>query len=81
MASSASSPASRRRRNGRQAPDPNPCKANGPLQPNGPQWNGWGRDVANSRYQPKPGFAAADIPRLKVKWAFAYAGHQEQPSR
>jgi len=57
-----------------QGPDPNPCKANGPLQPNGPQWNGWGRDLANSRYQPKPGFSAADIPRLKVKWAFAYPG-------
>jgi polyvinyl alcohol dehydrogenase (cytochrome) len=56
------------------APDPNLCKTNGPLQPSGPQWNGWGRDVANSRYQPKPGFAAADIPRLKVKWAFAYPG-------
>jgi len=57
-----------------QGPDPNPCKANGPLQPNGPQWNGWGRDLGNSRYQPKPGFAAAEIPRLKVKWAFAYPG-------
>jgi polyvinyl alcohol dehydrogenase (cytochrome) len=56
------------------APDPNPCKTNGPLQAGGPQWNGWGRDLANSRYQPKPGFAAADIPRLKVKWAFAYPG-------
>ncbi|HEX5262071.1 MAG TPA: PQQ-binding-like beta-propeller repeat protein, partial [Phenylobacterium sp.] len=57
-----------------QGPDPNLCKSNGPLQPNGPQWNGWGRDLVNSRYQPKPGFAAADIPRLKVKWAFAYPG-------
>ncbi|HEY3950418.1 PQQ-binding-like beta-propeller repeat protein [Phenylobacterium sp.] len=56
------------------AADLNPCKTNGPLQPAGPQWNGWGRDLANSRYQPKPGFAAADIPRLKVKWAFAYPG-------
>ncbi|WP_372785744.1 PQQ-binding-like beta-propeller repeat protein [Phenylobacterium sp.] len=57
-----------------QGPDPNLCKTNGPLQPNGPQWNGWGRDLANSRYQPKPGFTAADLPRLKVKWAFAYPG-------
>ena len=56
------------------APDPNLCKTNGPLQPNGPQWNGWGRDLENSRYQPRPGFTAADIPRLKVKWAFAYPG-------
>ena len=57
-----------------QAADPNPCKTNGPLQPNGPQWNGWGRDLANSRYQPKPGFTAGEIPRLKVKWAFSYPG-------
>jgi polyvinyl alcohol dehydrogenase (cytochrome) len=57
-----------------QGPDPNLCKINGSLRPNGPQWNGWGRDLANSRYQPKPGFAAADIPRLKVKWAFSYPG-------
>jgi polyvinyl alcohol dehydrogenase (cytochrome) len=57
-----------------QGPDPNLCKTSGPLQPNGPQWNGWGRDVVNSRYQPKPGFTAADIPKLKVKWAFAYPG-------
>ena len=54
--------------------DTNLCKTNGPLQPNGPQWNGWGRDVANSRYQPKPGFTAADVPQLKLKWAFAYPG-------
>jgi polyvinyl alcohol dehydrogenase (cytochrome) len=57
-----------------QVADSNPCKVNGPLQPAGPQWNGWGRDLGNSRYQPKPGFAAADIARLKVKWAFAYPG-------
>ena len=57
-----------------QGPDPNRCKVNGPLQPNGPRWNGWGRDLENSRYQPKPGFTAAEIPRLKVKWAFAYPG-------
>jgi polyvinyl alcohol dehydrogenase (cytochrome) len=57
-----------------QGPDPNLCAKSGPIQAAGPQWNGWGRDPINSRYQPKPGFAAADIPRLKVKWAFAYPG-------
>ncbi len=36
-------------------------------------WNGWGDDVANTRYQPKPGLAAADVPKLKVKWAFGFA--------
>jgi polyvinyl alcohol dehydrogenase (cytochrome) len=57
-----------------QGPDPNLCKTNGPLQPNGPQWNGWGRDLANTRYQPTPGFKTADISKLKVKWAFSYVG-------
>ena len=35
-------------------------------------WNGWGGDLANSRFHPQPGLAAADVPRLKLKWAFAY---------
>lgn len=55
--------------------DANPCKESGkPINLNGPQWNGWGRDLDNSRYQPKPGFKAEDIPRLKVKWAWAHPG-------
>ena len=37
------------------------------------QWNGWGRTDQQPRYQPQPGFTAADVPRLKLKWAFAYA--------
>ncbi|MCW8195777.1 PQQ-binding-like beta-propeller repeat protein [Proteobacteria bacterium 005FR1] len=37
-------------------------------------WNGWGRDLAGSRYQPQPGMSAGDLPKLKVKWAFAYPG-------
>jgi polyvinyl alcohol dehydrogenase (cytochrome) len=35
-------------------------------------WNGWGVDPTNSRFQPNPGVSAADIPRLKLKWAFGY---------
>jgi polyvinyl alcohol dehydrogenase (cytochrome) len=37
-------------------------------------WNGWGVELDNSRYQPKPGLAATDIPKLKLKWAFGFAG-------
>jgi len=37
-------------------------------------WNGWGSDTANSRYQPKPGLTAADVPNLKLKWAFGFPG-------
>jgi polyvinyl alcohol dehydrogenase (cytochrome) len=49
------------------------CQTNaGPLSLDAPQWNGWGRDLDNSRYQPQPGLDPADVPKLKVKWAFAY---------
>ena len=44
-----------------------------PFSMNGPQWNGWGADLANSRYQPA-GLTAGDVPRLKLKWAFAFPG-------
>jgi polyvinyl alcohol dehydrogenase (cytochrome) len=39
----------------------------------GPQWNGWGADLANTRYQPA-GLTAAQVPNLKLKWAFAFPG-------
>ena len=40
----------------------------------GSVWNGWGVDNSNSRYQPNPGFTVSDVPRLKVKWAYALPG-------
>jgi polyvinyl alcohol dehydrogenase (cytochrome) len=46
-------------------------------------WNGWGVDTDNSRYQPKPGLAAADVSKLKLKWAFGFPGDRvaySQPS-
>ena len=55
--------------------DANRCKDGvGTINLNGPQWNGWGRDLDNSRYQPKPGIKAEEVSRLKVKWAFAHPG-------
>ena len=39
-----------------------------------PQWNGWSVDLDNSRFQPKPGIKAEDVPKLKVKWAWAHPG-------
>ncbi len=39
-----------------------------------PNWNGFGVDSSNSRYQPKPGMTAADVPNLKLKWAFGFPG-------
>jgi polyvinyl alcohol dehydrogenase (cytochrome) len=53
----------------------NMCKEKPPaINLNSPQWNGWGRDLDNSRYQPKPGLKTEDVPRLKVKWAWAHPG-------
>ena len=37
-----------------------------------PDWSGWGVDPGNSRFQPNPGFTAAQVPDLTLKWAFAF---------
>ncbi len=46
----------------------------GPVALGSAQWNGWGRDLDNSRYQPEPAIRAADVPKLALKWAFGYQG-------
>jgi polyvinyl alcohol dehydrogenase (cytochrome) len=35
-------------------------------------WNGWGVDATNTRYQPAPGLTPDQVPKLKVKWAFGF---------
>jgi len=42
----------------------------------GPSWNGWGVNASNTRYQDgaAAGFTAAQVPRLKLKWAFGFPG-------
>jgi polyvinyl alcohol dehydrogenase (cytochrome) len=41
-----------------------------------PHWNGWGVDLAQHRFQPAAmaQLAAADVPKLKLKWAFGFDG-------
>ncbi len=41
-----------------------------------PLWNGWGANILNNRFQDSSatGLTAADVPRLKLKWAFAFPG-------
>jgi polyvinyl alcohol dehydrogenase (cytochrome) len=39
-----------------------------------PGWNGWGNGTANTRFAAQAGVTAADLPRLKLKWAFGYSG-------
>ncbi|MGD1209806.1 MAG: PQQ-binding-like beta-propeller repeat protein [Candidatus Acidiferrales bacterium] len=43
-----------------------------PSAGNAPAWAGWGANAANWRYQiaRQAGIAAADVPHLKLKWAF-----------
>ena len=55
------------------APEKNTClEAASPLALGSAQWNGWGRDVENTRYQPEPAIRATDVPKLALKWAFGF---------
>jgi polyvinyl alcohol dehydrogenase (cytochrome) len=47
----------------------------------GPQWSGWGRNSSNTRFQESAGLPAADVPRLKLKWAFAFPGDLQSYSQ
>ncbi|HXE63706.1 MAG TPA: PQQ-binding-like beta-propeller repeat protein [Bryobacteraceae bacterium] len=42
----------------------------------GAAWTGWGVNTSNTRFQSAAGagLAAAQVPRLKLKWAFAFPG-------
>ncbi len=56
-------------------PEKNTCPdPSGPVALGSAQWNGWGRDLDNTRYQPEPAIRAADVPKLALKWAFGYPG-------
>ena len=66
---------------------PNRCASNLPLADprRGAAWNGWGVDLSNTRFQraSATGLTAADIPKLKLKWAFGYptgASSNAQPT-
>jgi polyvinyl alcohol dehydrogenase (cytochrome) len=53
------------------------CRRNPAMAaPSATDWNGWGRDDDNSRFQPNPGPKLNDktVGRLKLKWAFGYPG-------
>ncbi len=57
---------------------PNHCAANARFgdPAAGPAWNGWGVDISNTRFQTAKaaGLTAAQVPQLKLKWAFAFPG-------
>ncbi len=47
----------------------------------GARWDGWGRNTSNTRFQQDAGLAAADVPRLQLKWAFAFPGDLQSYSQ
>jgi polyvinyl alcohol dehydrogenase (cytochrome) len=56
------------------------CSASAPLRDSSPQrWNGWGPGVTNTRFQPAEagGITAADVPRLRLKWAYGLPNEQQ----
>jgi polyvinyl alcohol dehydrogenase (cytochrome) len=52
----------------------NMCPKADPIDMSKGNWNGWSPDASNNRYQANSGLKATDIPKLKVKWTFAYGG-------
>jgi polyvinyl alcohol dehydrogenase (cytochrome) len=46
------------------------------MPPSAPVWNGFGQNASNTRFQagPAAGLSAADVPKLKLKWAFGLPG-------
>ncbi len=57
-----------------------PCAANPPITPTPSDWIGAGGSPTGQRYQPNPGLRAADVPKLKVKWAFSITQGNSQPT-
>lgn len=54
--------------------DPKCAASPPPIRATAGDWASTGIDDRASRFQRNPGLAAADVPRLKVKWAFSMTG-------
>jgi polyvinyl alcohol dehydrogenase (cytochrome) len=57
----------------------NLCESNPPLldPADAPSWNGWGPDTRNTRFAGNGGLTAADIPKLRLKWAYGLPGESQ----
>jgi len=56
-------------------PEANPCaRLPPPLRPTNGDWNGWSPGAGNARYQSTPGISLAQVPRLRLLWAYGYRG-------
>ena len=59
-------------------PERNSCADTaGPVALGNAQWNGWGKDLDNTRYQPEPALRAADVSKLALKWSYGYPAGSE----
>lgn len=61
---------------------PNQCH-DAPAMTNQESWNGWGRAADNDRFTTSAtaGLSAADLPNLKLKWAFGFPGGAQVASQ
>ncbi len=50
------------------------CEASGPIKASNQDWPEVAYDANSTRFQSRPGLRASEVPRLKVKWAFAMPG-------
>ncbi len=50
------------------------CDAQGKPTAAPNDWTAWGVTLANDRFQKMPGFTAAQVPDLKLRWAFGFEG-------
>ena len=54
---------------------PNRCPGKASLAaPTDRDWNGWGGGAGNARFRARSGLTAAQVPQLKLKWAFGFPG-------
>jgi polyvinyl alcohol dehydrogenase (cytochrome) len=50
------------------------CASHSPIRAAQGDWNSFGFDANSSRFQDHPGFKAADVPQLQLKWSFSMSG-------
>lgn len=50
------------------------CASHPPITATPGDWASTGLDDPSTRFQRRPGLAASDVPKLKVKWAFSMTG-------
>jgi polyvinyl alcohol dehydrogenase (cytochrome) len=54
--------------------DDKKCESDNPIRASASDWPTLGLETSSSRFQTHPGLTASDVPKLKLKWAFALAG-------